>query len=581
VISGMNTVDFESTRKMILLRVLLVPFIAVILVSGTLVYHFSLNLSRQTQARLSFLAEGHRNLIEQFLRERSADLKYVAASSSLGELSANSNLARELERLQTVSLAFLDLGVFDAEGNHVAYVGPYDLKGKNYAHTEWFKRVQNESMYISDVFLGYRNIPHFIIAVRQFDGDRPWYIRATIDTFFFNNLVENIRVGKTGEAYLVNKTGVFQTRRRSGGNLMEDDPDFVMYQIGSDTTTSFAADDLAGERHLYAISKLEPTDWLLVVRQQLNEAYAPLLRAVLIAVAMIIAGGIAVVSMGFFLATGVAHQLTVADMEKRQMGSQLIMAGKLAEVGEMSAGVAHEINNPLQVMKSEEMLMKDILSDIEAAASPDQMENIKMLHGSIDQMGTQIDRCGRITQGLLKFARESETHIQGVDLKELLPEVIALVDRRAKVENINIIEEIQPGLPPVPSDPSQLQQVFLNLLNNAMYAVNKNADGGEIKILAKKEDSNLMISVQDNGCGIPPEQIGKIFLPFFTTKPVGQGTGLGLSTCYGIIERLGGDISVASEVNVGTTFTIRLPINGPPEKIRSWLTVHEQGGIRK
>jgi two-component system NtrC family sensor kinase len=577
----MNTVDFESTRKMILLRVLLVPFIAVILVSGTLVYYFSSNLSRQTQAKLSFLAEGHRNLIEQFLRERSADLQYVAASSSLEELSTNSNLALELERLQTLSLAFLDLGVFDADGNHVAYVGPYDLKGKNYAHTEWFKRVQNEEVYISDVFLGYRNIPHFIIAVRQFEGARPWYIRATIDTFFFNNLVENIRVGKTGEAYLVNKIGVFQTPRRSGGNLMEADPDFVMYQVGPDATTSFAADDLAGERHLYAVSKLGPTGWLLVVRQQLNEAYAPLLRAVLIAVAMIIAGGVAVVSMGFFLATGVAHQLTMADMEKRQMGSQLIMAGKLAEVGEMSAGVAHEINNPLQVMKSEEMLMKDILSDIEAAASPDQMENIKMLLGSIDQMGVQIDRCGRITQGLLKFARESDAHIQKVDLKELLPEVIALVDRRAKVENINIVEEIQPGLPSIPSDPSQLQQVFLNLLNNAMYALNKNADGGEIKISAKEEESNLLISVQDNGCGIPPEQIGKIFLPFFTTKPVGQGTGLGLSTCYGIIERLGGDISVASEVNVGTTFTIRLPIHGPPEKIRSWLTVHEQGGMKR
>ena len=576
----MDAVDFENTRRMILLRVLLVPFVAVVLVFGTLIYYFAANLSGQAEARLAYLADGHQNLIEQFFHERSADLQYVAAANDLETLSSNSNLKIEFDRLQDLSRAFFDLGVFDAEGNHVAYVGPYDLKGKNYAHTEWFKRVQNEEVYISDVFLGYRNIPHFIIAVRQFDGERPWYIRATIDTFFFNDMVENIRIGKTGEAYLVNKSGVFQTRRRSGGNLMEDDPDSVVYQTNPQGVASFAADDRSGERHLYAVSKLEPTGWLLVVRQETGEAYAPLLRAVLIAVAMIIAGGAVVVTMGFFLATGVSHQLTMADMEKRRMGGQLIMAGKLAEVGEMSAGIAHEINNPLQVMKSEETLMKDILADLAMECPPDS-ENMKMLRESIEQVGMQIDRCGKITQGLLKFARESETNIQMVDLKALLPEVIAMVERRARVENVSIVQNIEAGLPPVQSDPSQLQQVFLNLLNNAIYAVGKKTDSGEVRIRARQEEGDLLISIEDNGCGIPAENLGKVFLPFFTTKPVGQGTGLGLSTCYGIIERLGGDITVSSEVNEGTIFTIRHPVNGPPEKIRSWLTTHEQGGLVK
>ena len=576
----METVNFEDTRRMILLRVLLIPFIAVVLVFGTLIYYFSTNLSKQTRARLSSLADGHRGIIEQFLRERAADLRYVAASNNLEELSVNSRLALELERLQGLSRAFFDLGVFDAAGNHLAYIGPYELKGKNYAHTDWFKHVQNEEIYISDVFLGYRQAPHFVIAVRQFDGERPWYIRATIDTLFFNGMVENMRVGKTGEAYLVNRNGIFQTRRRSGGNPLEEDPDFLAYQIEKEGTTTFTARDRTGERRLYALTKLEPTRWLLVVRQELNEAYAPLIHAVLVAVALIVLGGVGVGTMGFFLATGVAHQLSVADIEKRRMGSQLIMAGKLAEVGEMSAGVAHEINNPLQVMKSEEMLMKDILSDIQVGAAEDQTENFKMLHASIDQMGAQIDRCGRITQGLLKFARESETNIRPVDLKLLLPEVVSLVERRARLENIRINQEVEAGLPPLQSDPVQLQQVFLNLLNNAIYAVDKN-DTGAVNLAAKKEGDNLIITVEDNGCGIPPENLGKIFMPFFTTKPVGQGTGLGLSTSYGIIERLGGQISVSSELNAGTTFTIRLPLSGPPEKIRSWLSGHEQGGILK
>jgi two-component system NtrC family sensor kinase len=157
-----------------------------------------------------------------------------------------------------------------------------------------------------------------------------------------------------------------------------------------------------------------------------------------------------------------------------------------------------------------------------------------------------------------------------------------LVERRAHVENVNILQEVQSDLPPIKSDPGQLQQVFLNLINNAMYAVSKMADSGEIRLTAAQEGEDVIISVQDNGCGILPEHIEKIFLPFFTTKPVGQGTGLGLSTCYGIIERLGGDISVSSEVNVGSTFTVRLPISGSPGgKTRSWLNAHEQGGIPK
>ena len=103
----------------------------------------------------------------------------------------------------------------------------YRLEGKNYSQAEWFKAVCEKSIYISDVFLGYRNTPHFIIAVKKMEDGEPWYLRATIDTQFFNNLVENIRVGKTGEAYLTNKDGVLQTRKRSGASLMSIDPDFA------------------------------------------------------------------------------------------------------------------------------------------------------------------------------------------------------------------------------------------------------------------------------------------------------------------------------------------------------------------
>jgi len=142
-----------------------------------------------------------------------------------------------------------------------------------------------------------------------------------------------------------------------------------------------------------------------------------------------------------------------------------------------------------------------------------------------------------------------------------------MVEHRAVLENIRIVEKSDPGLEPLESDPAQLQQVFLNLLNNAIHAL-KGREDAEIRITTEKESSQFAISIADNGCGIPPENLEKIFMPFFTTKPVGQGTGLGLSTCYGIVQRLGGKMSVSSELNVGSVFTVHLPMQGPPDRAR-------------
>ncbi len=559
----MQTDTFKATRQMILLRVLLVPFVTVLLVFGTLVYYFATTLRSQEETELTRIADGHRSMIESFLKERALDLQYVASARGYAEISSKDVMSRIFSALRARWQAFFDIGVFDEEGNHVVYIGPYDLEGKNYAQTEWFLRVQEEGVYISDVFLGYRNVPHFVIAVRRNEGDRVWYLRATIDSFFFNELVEDVRIGSTGEAYIINRQGVLQTRRRSGGSLMDLDVEHAMYAVGEKAIASFSAKDRAGTRYLYATGKIAPTEWLLVVRQSINDAYAPLFRAVLIAITITFGGGAIVVSMAFFLASGVANQLALAEAEKRRMGTQLIMAGKLAEVGEMSAGVAHEINNPLQVIKSEETYMRDILDEIEQNGLTDQSENFGLLRESLDQLGLMVDRGRRITTGLLGFARQSETTIQTVNLRELIPAVVGMVDHRAELENIRIVQEFDTELPAFRSDPAELQQIFLNLLNNAIDAV-KEKGKGEIRVAAIGEDSDIIITITDDGCGIAPDHIEKIFMPFFTTKPVGQGTGLGLSTCYGIIDRLGGKISVSSELHVGSVFTIRFPVAGPP-----------------
>ena len=230
---------------------------------------------------------------------------------------------------------------------------------------------EEKGVYISDVFLGYRKHPHFVIAVEKKEGPFSWYMRATIDTRFFNDLVESVRVGRTGEAYLVNPTGHVSDRRRSGGSLMDVDPDHDLYRNNENRIVSFLAKSQSGLRYVNATGRLRATNWLLVVRQEAREAYAPLVRVLVIGITIILVGGGLVVFMAFVLASSQATQLVLSDKEKRQLGNQLILAGRFAELGEMSVGIAHEINNPLQVMKAEQTLMTDLLNEIEKEGGVD------------------------------------------------------------------------------------------------------------------------------------------------------------------------------------------------------------------
>ena len=164
--------------------------------------------------------EYHRKIIEGFLNEHSSKLQLVAGTHTMEFLIQPANLRTVFDLINRGQGTISDLSVMDAQGNHRAYVGPYDLLTKNYAQEFWFKQVREKGVYISDMFLGFRKEPHFIIAVAQNGPDGPWILRATINTEAFRALVENVQIGRTGEAYLLNEEGVFQTSPRFSGEIM-------------------------------------------------------------------------------------------------------------------------------------------------------------------------------------------------------------------------------------------------------------------------------------------------------------------------------------------------------------------------
>jgi signal transduction histidine kinase len=232
----------------------------------------------------------------------------------------------------------------------------------------------------------------------------------------------------------------------------------------------------------------------------------------------------------------------------QQTQRQLIQAAKLSSIGELSAGVAHELNNPLAGVLVYTRLMKEKLAK-------DTWDK-KQLQSSLDKIESAIEYCTGIIRGLLDFARQTEPLLRPVTVSRAIDKAISLVEHQAKLKMIEVVRDESPALPLVVADFNQLVQVFINLVVNAIQAM---GDGGKLTIHTAAEDGWVRISVSDTGYGIPPENMDKLFTPFFTTREDVKGVGLGLAVSYGIIERHGGRIEARSEVGKGSTFIILLP----------------------
>ena len=292
-----------------------------------------------------------------------------------------------------------------------------------------------------------------------------------------------------------------------------------------------------------------------MIKEDPLEQLTPLLRARFIAV-LIGVGGILLIIIGAVMTTrSMMKELMGMERKKAASDEMVMQSSKMAALGKMAAGIAHEINNPLAVIGEKAGWIKDLLKQEDISKS----ENFQEYADAVDKIEYHINRAKTITHRLLGFARRMEPVTERVNINTVVDESVAFLENEARYRNIDIQVDYAAELPLITSDSSQLQQVFLNILNNAIDAIGKD---GEISIKSKYITKNNAIAVEitDNGPGIPKEALNKIFDPFFTTKEVGKGTGLGLSISYSIVEKLGGRMMVASEEGKGTTFTIYFPV---------------------
>ncbi|MFC1815561.1 ATP-binding protein [Thermodesulfobacteriota bacterium] len=548
---------YRSLMKSILLIGMIVPLVPMILVSGIIYYQFHTSYKKEVRAHLKIVVQKGKQRIEHFLKDKLYNISMVAEICSYEQLRKESYLKEILRTLQRQhGPVFTDIGVTNAEGVHVAHTGPLKPGTARYLKADWYQKAMNGGHVISDVTPDLRNLPHFIIALRKGEIGKKWILWAAIDYETVSGVVEEVGTGKTGSAFILNRDRQYQTGPLNsinpGKDIFKGSLGLIGKVKGEISIVQRIGD--SGHENIYVATFLKDGDWILVYRQVASKAFSGLKKAKTVALAAILIVSFLIGANAYSLAKRMVRRIAKADKEKQRLNEQMFQTGKLASIGELASGIAHEINNPVAIMVEEAGWIDDLLEEEEFQEG----KNLNEFKRALKQIRTQGMRCKEITHKLLSFARKTDSRVQEVQPKELIQDMISFLEKRAKYSGVVINTNIQKDLPPIKVSPAELQQVLLNLINNALDAMEKS--GGTLSISARRDGDNCLIEVSDNGPGIPKDDFSKIFDPFFTTKPSGKGTGLGLSICFGIIKKMGGEITFESAVDEGATFLISLPM---------------------
>ncbi|MCF8110826.1 MAG: ATP-binding protein [Desulfobacteraceae bacterium] len=555
---------YRNLRKRLFVSICLAFLVPLILLSVYFHIQFNTNLKQSSHLHLMSLAESQRNTLDLFLQERVVNILSLFHRSEFNVTPTQSRMNSYLQHLREFSDAFVDVGFMNLEGVQVGYSGPYMyLRGKDYSEESWYQNLMKaeRNYFISDIYLGFRNKPHFTIAVKQPVGEGKYVMRATLDPDKLYMFMRNISQGKSVESALINMAGKYQIVDPDQGELLAQSPYDPQHLISRDVSEIV----VSGKSQLIAAARLTEAPWVLIVRQPLDIAYAEMYqtRRIMIGATILI---VLVMFTAIWLTTRrLVMKAEEAEASRRELKSQLFHASKLVSIGELAAGVAHEINNPLGVILSQCRVIRDIFDPEYGGSQEVTSETIKQVFEEIEIMEESVYRARDITQKLLKSSRRTEPRLVESSVNDLMDEVVdGFMEREFKVSNIELVRDYDTELPTILIDPDQISQVFQNLINNAFDAI----DGpGKITLSTRREGNEVRITVTDTGKGMTQEEMEKIFLPFFTTKEVGKGTGLGLAISLNIVESMGGRMDVQSMPGAGSSFIIALPIDrGRPEK---------------
>lgn len=543
-------IRYKILKRNLVAIMLTVTFTPLLIMAFINYIEFKKTMSKEIISPMHAIVAKAKHSMELFLAERLAILNFVSKAYSYEELSRPEKLIEVFSTMKSELRGFVDIGVIDHHGIQINYVGPYDLMRKDYSQQSWFQEVIIKGSYVSDVFMGYRKFPHMVIAVENsLKSGTSWILRATIDTDLLNSILQSMSLDQEGDAFLINKDGVLQTPSKYYGSVLNKIP-FKIPPISYQPTVT-EIEDNSGNVFFMTYVYLAHPNLILI----LSKPYHGVLRAWTALKSEILAlfiGGTFLIIFVVIKVTDIfVTKLKESDEKREAAFRELQHHHKLSSLGRLAAGVAHEINNPLAIINEKAGLILDLLPNLPKHQYNNKLETLTK------EIVKSVKRCKNITHRLLGFAKRIDVQLEKIDINDLIKEVLTFIEKEALYKNIDLQLDLDESVPTIISDRGQLQQVFLNILNNAFDAI---SEGGIVEIKSEHKDHNFIaVSIKDNGHGMDEETIKHIFEPFFTTKKI-YGTGLGMPITYGIIKKLGGDIQVKSEVGKGTIFTVYIPI---------------------
>ena len=545
---------YRRMRHLAVICIVAVSLVPLVLMTAVNFYQYDRASRSEARQAVRRLVSNNKRSLAFFIEERLSELTYVIHDKSYDELLADDELDRILKNM-TKSLpigAVVDLGLIDAEGNQLSYTGPFELRGKNYADQDWFFEMKTRGVHVSDVFLGHRMSPHFVLAVWHENAQGNAYVlRATIDTEMLNEQISTVDLSPSSDCFLLNRDGVLQTPSRRYGKVLQTCPLAVPPRTNETEVVDWH--DEEGRPIILGCAYIKKSPFVLIMLSRPGEMMGGWLDlrtelVLFLAISIILTFAVILWGTGRFV-----DQIREADQKRATLLHKVEYTNKLASLGRLAAGTAHEINNPLAIINEKAGLLKDLCT-----FQPDKPPPVQKTIDIAQSIVESVNRCSTITHRLLGFAKHMDVQHETVNLCALVKELLGFLDKESAYRNLQVEVTVSDDMPTIVSDRGQLQQVFLNLINNAFAAV---ADGGKIDIsMERVGSSDVAVAVTDNGVGIPRENLDRVFEPFFTTKR-DYGTGLGLSVTYGIVQKLGGQISVESEVGERTQFIVTLPIS--------------------
>jgi two-component system NtrC family sensor kinase len=504
-------------------------------------------IEAQQRNVLEAMVKNRKATIDLFLEEKMRQLEFAAFSHSVEELSKPEILESFREQMQHDQGGIVDLGLIADTGRHIAYAGPYSLQNLDYSQQFWFQRVMVIGRYESDIYLGLRHFPHMVMAVKKRENGRDWILRATIDTDILSALVREGGLESGADVFILNRAGEYQTSYSDEHRLMEKADIEPIPQHSGVRVLEMEND---GKKEFLATGWLRGESWVLVARQP-APSLSVLTHAHLTVFWLLVAGLATVPILSYVIARHRLTQFRALEGERASLYESVAQSQKMAAIGRLAAGIAHEINNPLAIIQAQVGVLSDLADE-----NPDFPRSVEF-KDRIAKIEAQVERGRKVTHRLLGFSRRVGPELEPVDIIAALEETMGFLEKDLEASRIQIVRDYSPDIPIVRSSLAQMQQVFLNLINNALDAIGKD---GEVRLSASCFDGGVLVKVADTGPGIPQRDLSRIFDPFFSTKSGDkQHSGLGLAICQEIMRNLDGRIEVESTVGKGTVFSLWFP----------------------